>query len=254
MNLGDFSIHDVAGARFLVHMPWWNDGFKHGMTTTDLSFSQSERSGCAELLCESLQADCLILLKQVHGREVVDCRCDETLGEMLANASGCFTQTREGDALIVPSRQPVRGKRLLFGVLTADCVPVVLRGDTGLAVIHAGWRGLARGIIAASIDKLTKVRGGAVFACAGSGGSGCYEVGAEVVVELGVAAACIPSVTPDRSLLDTAETAITQLKHIAPEGSFVSSGICTISDQRFHSFRRDADRAGRSVTFVCPPD
>jgi copper oxidase (laccase) domain-containing protein len=173
---------------------------------------------------------------------------------MLDNVSGPFTQIREGDALIVPARQPLKGKRLLFGVLTADCVPVVLRGDSGLAVIHAGWRGLARGIIASTADALTEVRDGAVFACAGSGGSGFYEVGAEVVREIGVAAACIPSAFPERSLLDTAETAMTQLRQIYPKVSFVSSEICTISDPRFHSFRRDADRAGRCVTFICPPD
>jgi copper oxidase (laccase) domain-containing protein len=254
MSHGDFSIHHVGGTRFLSHMPWWTGGFKHGMTTTDLSFSQAERAECARRLCESCEADYLILLKQVHGREVVDCRNSPTLAEMLEGASSRFAQIREGDALIAPARQPLSGKRLLFGVLTADCVPVVLRSDAGFAVIHAGWRGLAKGIIAASADALTGLRDGAVFACAGSGGSGCYEVGDEVIAAIGEAAACMPSAAGVKFHLDTAETALTQLRQIGPDGLFVSAGICTISDLRFHSFRRDAEGAGRGVTFICPPD
>ncbi len=254
MNKSDFLIQEVAGARFLSNTAWWAAGFKHGMTMTDMSFSQGDRAECARRLCESLNADCLILLKQVHGREVVDCRESRTLNEMLGHASSFFSQTREGDALIVPPRQPIQGKRILFGVLTADCVPVVLRGDLGIAVIHAGWRGLAQGIIEASANGLADARDGIVLACAGSSESARYEVGTEVVAAIGNSAVTSPTPREGKHLLDTAETAMTQLREAVPRGSFVSAGICTISDARFHSFRRDGDRAGRSITFVCPPD
>jgi copper oxidase (laccase) domain-containing protein len=254
MSKDDFSIQDVAGRRFLVNKAWWAEGFQHGMTMTDMSFSQVDRVECARRLCESFDADCLILLKQVHGREVIDCRDRRTLDEMCGHASSFFAQTREGDAIIVPSRQPIRGKRILFGVLTADCVPVVLRGDSGIAVIHAGWRGLAQGIIDASAKALMNVRDGIVLACAGSAASVRYEVGSEVVTAIGASAVASPAPCQNKFLLDTAETAMRQLKEAMPTGSFISAGICTISDARFHSFRRDGDQAGRSITFVCPPD
>lgn len=254
MTKSDFLIQEIAGVRFLSNAAWWTEGFKHGMTMTDMSFSQVERAECARRLCESFNADCLILLKQVHGCEVVDCRDSRTLDEMLGHASSFFAQTREGDALIIPSRQPIQGKRILFGVLTADCVPVVLRGDSGIAVIHAGWRGLAQGIIEASAKALTGARDGIVLACAGSSESARYEVGAEVLAAIGTSAVASPTPDGEKFFLDTAETAMIQLSEAVPTGSFVSSGICTISDVRFHSFRRDGDRAGRSITFVCPSD
>jgi copper oxidase (laccase) domain-containing protein len=254
MAKGDFSIQEIGGVRFLVSNAWWAEGLKHGMTMTDMSFSHVDRAECARRLCESFDADCLILLKQVHGRKVVDCRDSRTLDEMLERDSSFFAQVREGDALIVPSQQPIEGKRIIFGVLTADCVPVVLRGDSGIGVIHAGWRGLAQGIIEASAKALTDARDGIVLACAGSAESASYEVGPEVVAAIGVGAVAAPALQRDKFLLDTAQTAMTQLRQAIPMGSFVSAGICTISDERFHSFRRDAERAGRSVTFVCPPD
>jgi len=254
MTKGDFSIQETGDARFLVSKAWWAEGFKHGMTMTDMSFSQIDRAECARRLCETFDADCLLLLKQVHGCEVVDCRDSRTLNGMLESDSSFFKQTREGDALIVPHRQPIQGRRLLFGVLTADCVPVILRGNSGIAVIHAGWRGLAQGIIEASAKALTDTRKGIVLACAGSTASARYEVGSEVMMAIGASAVASPAPHQNKFLLDTAETAMRQLMKAVPTGSFVSAGICTVSDARFHSFRRDGDQAGRSITFVCPPD
>jgi copper oxidase (laccase) domain-containing protein len=242
------------GLQFLSNTAWWAEGFRHGMTMTDLTFSQFDRAVCSRRLCDGFDADSLILLKQVHGRAVIDCRDSRTLSGMLNCDSSSFAQAVEGDALVVPCQQPTPGRRFLFGVLTADCVPVVLRGKAGLAVVHAGWRGLAQGIIKTSAETLGAVNDGAVFACAGGGESRTYEVGAEVVEAIGSSAVYTRVSDSKKFLLDTAETAMTQLQEAVPGGSFVSARICTISDARFHSFRRDGERAGRSITFVCPPD
>ncbi|HXU44810.1 MAG TPA: laccase domain-containing protein, partial [Thermoanaerobaculia bacterium] len=50
----------------------------------------------------------------------------------------------EGDALVAS-----RDAGLALAISTADCVPVLLAGPTHLAAAHAGWRGLASGVIAA---------------------------------------------------------------------------------------------------------
>lgn len=247
----DFFFHNVRGVRLLSNSAWWMEGFAHGMTTTSMAFTEATREVCAQRLCECFDADSLVLLKQVHGDVVVDCRDIEILDEMLTEAGSCLTQNRQGDALVIPPRQPLRGRRLLFGVLTADCVPVVLRGPSGVGIIHAGWRGLARQIIRITAETLGEVREGAIFACAGGTS---YEVGQEVIVEVGASAAHSPATDPTKFFLDTAQTAKVQLGHAAPGSLIVSSGICTISDAGFHSFRRDGDRAGRCLTFVCPPD
>ena len=67
----------------------------------------------------------------------------------------------------------VAGAKL--AVRTADCVPLVLVGDDALAVVHAGWRGLAAGIVQKTLAEL----GGARQAYLGPHiRVGCYEFGA----------------------------------------------------------------------------
>ena len=45
------------------------------------------------------------------------------------------------------------GGRLALSVVTADCVPVLIAGPEGIAAVHAGWRGIAGGIIAATLER-----------------------------------------------------------------------------------------------------
>ncbi|MFL6230770.1 MAG: peptidoglycan editing factor PgeF [Pyrinomonadaceae bacterium] len=77
--------------------------------------------------------------------------------------------------------------RVLVGVKTADCVPVVL-GDTrtgACAAVHAGWRGTSQSIVARALERMRAeygTRAGEVFAAIGPAALGCcYEVGAEVL-------------------------------------------------------------------------
>ena len=73
------------------------------------------------------------LLNQVHGTELVEAQCDG----LVPTADGCFSHTR--------------GR--VCTVMTADCLPIFLcnRAGTEVAVFHAGWRGLAAGIIGSTI-------------------------------------------------------------------------------------------------------
>src|SRR5918994_1127715 len=62
-------------------------------------------------------------------------------------------------------------------VFVADCLPVALAGPEGVVMVHAGWRGLAGGILAAGAEAV-----GATRAAIGPGiGACCYEVGDEVL-------------------------------------------------------------------------
>lgn len=63
-----------------------------------------------------------------------------------------------------------------LAVRTADCVPIVLEGEGVVGVVHAGWRGLAAGIVPATIDAM----GGATRAIVGPHiRAGCYEFGSD---------------------------------------------------------------------------
>lgn len=72
-------------------------------------------------------------LRQVHGTQLVPAQANGEAPE----ADGCYTQT----------------PGVACAVLTADCLPVLLcnRAGTQVAAVHAGWKGLAAGIVAAAV-------------------------------------------------------------------------------------------------------
>jgi purine-nucleoside/S-methyl-5'-thioadenosine phosphorylase / adenosine deaminase len=130
-------------------------------------------------------------------------------------------------------------------VLVADCVPVVLACRGAVAALHAGWRGLAAGVLEEGVRALADVGGeGPVRAVVGPcAGACCYEVGEEVHAALGR-----PAPTDDRRI---------DLRAIARE-RLLAAGVaqvddlraCTICDERFFSHRREAARAGRQAAIA----
>lgn len=169
--------------------------------------------------------------KQVHSATVLP-----------AAAGSCG----EGDALV--SGDP----GLALAVATADCVPVLLAGPAGVAAVHAGWRGLAAGVLPAAVraatpapDRWTAWIGPAIGAC-------CYEVGDDVAER--VAAASSPEIVTQgpagRPHLDLSAAARRQLA-AAGVGTIHLLLHCTRCDaERLASFRRDGKAAGRNYAFV----
>jgi hypothetical protein len=149
--------------------------------------------------------------RQVHGaRIVVD-------AEDVEEADGQVTTAR-GVAAIV---------------LTADCLPVALAGPGGVGMVHAGWRGLAAGVLEAGVAATQ-----AVAAAIGPGvGPCCYEVGDEVRAVFG---------TSERTL-DLKAIARERL-HAAGVETIHDCGLCTACDaERFFSHRRDRGVTGRQA-------
>ncbi len=71
-------------------------------------------------------------------------------------------------------------------VLAADCLPVAIAGEGAVAMIHAGWRGLAAGVIESGVRAVGELDGEALVAVMGPcAGPCCYEVGPEVHEALG---------------------------------------------------------------------
>lgn len=244
MNLS-FSIVVHNGLSLLVYRPWWDAGILHGMTLRPLSF------GGGESVPDFYQATGISLLahpKQTHGDLCFDARSRDAV-EARRAPDGSLSRFGEFDALIAPASQNIFGERVAYGIATADCVPVIMRGFSAWGIVHAGWRGLANGIISKVARALGEVREVAIFACAGGS---VYEVGEDVIHSIGDTAVCTSS-SGGRFLLDTAETAKNQLLPLLAPERIEISGICTILDTRFHSHRRDGEVAGRSITFVSPP-
>lgn len=175
-------------------------------------------------------------LKQVHGSGIAD--------------AGRAIGVPEADGSV--AHQP----GIVCAVLTADCLPVLLcdRAGTVVAAAHAGWRGLADGVVEAAV-KAMAVETGEVFAWLGPAiGPRAFEVGGEVrqvFMEHDPAAelAFVPSASEGKWLADIYLLARQRLARIGV--SQVHGGAyCTHADaERFYSYRRDGV-TGRMASLV----
>lgn len=119
-------------------------------------------------------------------------------------------------------------------VATADCVPVIIEGDRSTAIAHAGWRGVAAGVVARAIDAMCTegdhVRrvaiGPAIGPC-------CYEVGDEVVAAIDGFAA---RTTWGTRSVDLPAAIAAQVDGVP----IWRSEACTYTEPTFHSYREDA--------------
>jgi YfiH family protein len=123
-------------------------------------------------------------------------------------------------------------------VMVADCLPVALAGAGGVAMAHAGWRGLAGGILERTAERVR-----AQAAAVGPGiGPCCYEVGEEV---LG-AFAGLDRVAEGR-MLDLAAVAEALLERAGVE-QVERTDLCTSCNPNlFFSHRRDGEMTGRQA-------
>jgi copper oxidase (laccase) domain-containing protein len=120
----------------------------------------------------------IVQVKQVHGAAVVEAR----------EAAGC-----EADAIVARAG----ARPVAVGVRTADCVPVLVadRVTGDVAAIHAGWRGVVRGVVPASLARLGGRSGDCLAAIGPCIGPCCFEVGQDVAAAIAGAAAAT-AVTP----------------------------------------------------------
>jgi len=151
------------------------------------------------------------------------------------------------------------GTGLALSIATADCVPVLLAGPEGIAAVHAGWRGLASGVIPRTLETVERSLGADRAQWSGwcgwigpAIGACCYEVGEEVASA--VAAASAPEVVvhgaAGKPHLDLAAAALAQLR-AAGVGSIRRVLACTRCDEaRLWSYRREGKGAGRNVAFI----
>ncbi len=174
-------------------------------------------------------------LRQVHGTQVVD--------------ASLVSDEPEADASYA------RAPGVVCAVKAADCMPVLLADESGSVVgaAHAGWRGLAAGVIEATIDAM-RAPGQTLVAWLGPAiGPQAYEVGEEVrAAFLSRDAQAAAAFTPNRPghwLLDL--YAVAQQRLAARGVTRIYGGdFCTYSEpERFPSYRRDRTRE-RIAAFV----
>jgi purine-nucleoside/S-methyl-5'-thioadenosine phosphorylase / adenosine deaminase len=139
-------------------------------------------------------------------------------------------------------------------VRTADCLPIALAGEGVVAMVHAGWRGLAADILGATVRRLYNEYGvvaGHLDAVVGVGVGPChYEVGNDVLDALRPHPVAARGWQRD-GRLDLAGWARGRLEALglAPEHLRVLWG-CTACSRSYHSYRRDGAAAGRQWSAI----
>jgi len=221
----------------ILSLPGGGKALFTGRTHGNLSSVGGEHAQGGLHARESLRAaigvERLLRGYQVHGTVV--CR---VLSNESPEAIRCDSE-RQPD--IQADGHAVAVKSVAAMVLSADCIPVVLGAEGAVAALHAGWRGLAAGILEEGVRALRELNGGGeisaiVGPCAGAC---CYEVGEEVHGAFGAAHRVGQKI---------------DLRAIARE-RLLAAGVarvgdveaCTICDEHYFSYRREGTAAGRQA-------
>ena len=143
----------------------------------------------------------------------------------------------------------------VLSILTADCLPVLFCVDDGseIGAAHAGWRGLAAGVLEATLTQLHAPRERLLAWLGPCIGAASYEVGGEVraafVASDAAAAECFVPTRPGHWLCDLAGLARRRLA-AAGVTRIHGGGFDTFTDARFYSYRRDGARSGRFASLT----
>jgi YfiH family protein len=144
---------------------------------------------------------------------------------------------------------------IVLAVLSADCMPILLCADDGaeIAAIHAGWRGLAAGVIESCVTRLLTPRERLRAWLGPAIGSASYEVGDEVRAafvgnDAGTAAAFMPT-RAGHWHCDLYALARRRLSALGVAQVYGGT-FDTFADSRFYSHRRDGVRSGRFATLI----
>lgn len=176
----------------------------------------------------------IVLSQQVHGTDI---RWHETLPEgwlILDGVDGHATNDRG----------------VLLTITVADCIPVYIAVPQkgALALLHAGWRGAAAGILRRGVE-LLKRRGFAkgndiVMHCGVGICGGCYEVGSEVADRFGQSGA---------AHLDLRDILAQQARDVGVGEISISPWCSAEGRERFFSHRASGGRDGRMVAYLGRP-
>ena len=219
----------------------WHDYSKYfgddlliaGFTNINFPFTPpQDRIKFARLL--GLNSQNIVKLKQVHSAEIVYARQP---GQIL-----------EVDGVITDDFN------LTLSIQVADCIPIYIVDNRNkiFGLIHAGWRGISKGIIEQSVLKLAEMNssisaiqillGPAIRQC-------CFEVGPEVSKLFD--SKFQNDGKGDRSYLDLQGIIVNEYERNGILAEKISDiGICTHCSDDYYSFRQNGKRAGRMIAMM----
>jgi YfiH family protein len=177
-----------------------------------------------------------VWLSQQHGTNVLDL---DGAHDAPAGADASFT------------RRPGR----VCAILTADCMPVLLASDSGagVAAAHAGWRGVAAGVIEATVRALALPPQSLLAWLGPAIGPVHFEIGAEVRKELlradPEAEAAFEQNARGRYMANLAALVRRRLKRLGIARIYGGDACTYAAPEEYFSYRRDG-RTGRQATLI----
>ena len=173
--------------------------------------------------------------KQIHSAEV---KFVYTPGEIAAT-----------DALISKSNS------LVLSIQVADCIPLFLTDPLNgvIGLVHAGWRGVEKGIIPGTVNRMVQNGGSRKEIIAFMGPSirqCCFEIGPEVSKKFPID--CLINGNQDRSFLNLQQVAINQLidSQVLDKNILLSEECTKCNPDKYFSYRRSGAKAGRMIAVI----
>lgn len=215
---------------------------KGGFSTLNLAAHVADEATAVKANRSRLAADLQLpasqfcWLQQVHGSQVVEANVQNL------NSSADASYSSNPEQVCV--------------VMTADCLPVLLanRQGTQVAAVHAGWRGLAGGVLQSAVARFADPAD--VMAWFGPAiGPAHFEVGDEVRqafcdVQAEHVAAFEPAAALGKWYADIYQLA-KKIMHAQGVYALYGGGQCTYSDAKnYYSYRRDGARSGRMASLI----
>lgn len=237
---GEHLAIDLPGARamFTTRRGGFSRGPYESLNLGRLTSDDPDAVSCNRGMLQSLVGGRLAMIRQVHGARVL--RLLEP-GDASGHLPARELEEADGQATSLREIAPI--------VLTADCLPIAVAGGGVAAMLHAGWRGLAEGVIEEGVHAMRELGAEQPLAAAIGPGAGvcCYEVGEEVHQQLRSYGG---QIRRGRNL-DLAAIAREQLRR-AGVNEVHDCGLCTICSpaSAFFSHRRDHGLTGRQAGIV----
>ena len=218
--------------------------FEDSMVTAFFGHRGADR----EALLEAFPDFAISSLKQTHS-------------DLVVNAT---TVIRSGDP-VEADAQYTNEKRIALCLRTADCVPILIHDrEAGLiAAVHAGWRGVANGILVKTGRLLSEKGAKLSNARAWVGphiGSESFEVGDDVALQLESAFDAVRGFSSESSSVvsgsgkkhvDIRRIVRAQLSSLNIDRARVMElQVNTVTSDRHESFRRDREKGGRQWSFI----
>lgn len=177
-----------------------------------------------------------VWLNQIHGNKAVE--ANEQNRDACADAA--YTSQKNTVCL----------------VMTADCIPVLVCDKQGsqVAAIHAGWRGLANGVIEETLKNMRIDPANLLVWLGPAIGPERFEIGDDVhkifTSESADAETCFKSLKPGKWLADLHGLAKLRLKKIGVNNVYRSDYCTYIHEEMFYSYRRDGAKTGRMASLI----